>query len=240
MRHDYYHREDTDSHEALYEEETGERDAQVICSFIDKNNCHFEFVWQRSKSNENLEHGFTHYLSRYAYADEFRIVNGKNRGDNVVEIKTDKGNIDILCAMSLTRFGIPDDEERGIPEEVLLLVRQEKLQDGKISLISCYPVTNDSKYHELYVDNFIDRIRYGTKRPDRPGKNDESILSIYRERMRKRISENSKAITEQIIQDNKSFYVEHFKKGYHIFQHIITEKKIPVSIMGTNDVIIVT
>ena len=56
MSCDYYHREDTDSHEALYEKEIGERDVQVICSFIDKNNRYFEFVWQRSKSNENLEH----------------------------------------------------------------------------------------------------------------------------------------------------------------------------------------
>jgi len=227
MRHNYYHREDTDSHEALYEEETGERDVQVICSFIDKNNRYFEFVWQRSKSNENLEHGFTHCLSRYAYADEFRIVNGQNRDNNVVEIKTDKGNIDILCAMSLTRFGIPDDEERGIPEEVLLIIRQEKLQDGKIRLISCY-AANDSKYYKLYVDNFIDIIRNRTKWLDKSGKNDESILSTYRERMRKRISENSKTIIEQIIQENKSFYVEHFKKGYLIFQRIIAEKKIPV------------
>jgi hypothetical protein len=223
MSCEYYHREDTDSHEALYEEETGERDVQVICSFIDKNNCHFEFVWQRSKSNENLEHGFTHYLSRYAYADEFRIVNGKNWGDKVVEIKTDKDNIEILCAMSLTRFGVADDEERGIPEEVLLLLRQEKLQDGKVRLISCY-TANDSKYYKLYVDNFIDRIRYGTKCPD---KNDESILSTYRKRMRKRISVNSKTVIEQIIQENKTFYVEHFKKGYFIFQRIIAEKKIP-------------
>jgi hypothetical protein len=226
MSCEYYHREDTDSHEALYEEETGERDVQVICSFIDKNNRHFEFVWQRSKSNENLEHGFTHYLSRYAYADEFRIVNGKNWGDKVVEIKTDKGKIEILCAMSLTRFGVADDEERGISEEVLLLVRQEKLQDGKIRLISCYPVTNDSKYHELYVDNLFDRIVRGSKRPDRLDKMDkvdESILSTYR----KSIKESSRTLVEQVIRENKTFYVEHFKKGCFIFQRIIAEKKIP-------------
>lgn len=226
MNRDYYHREDTDSHEALYEEEIGEIDVQVICSFIDENNRHFEFVWQRSKSNENLEHGFTHYLSRYAYADEFRIVNGQNKSNNVVEVKMDKGNIGILCAMSLTRFGIADDEERGIPEEVLLLIRQEKLQDGKIRLISCYAV-NDSKYYKLYVDNFIDRICYVTKCPDKPDKNDESILSTYR----KRISANSKTVIERVIQRNKSFYIEHFKKGYLIFQRIIAEKKVPLSIV---------
>jgi len=87
-----------------------------------------------------------------------------------------------------------------------------------------------------YVDNFIGRLRYGTECPDEPGKNDESILSTYR----KRISENSKTVIERIIQENKSFYVEHFKKGYLIFQRIIAEKKIPVSIVDTHGVIIAT
>jgi hypothetical protein len=205
-----YFREDPDSREAFFFEENG-MDMAVGCS-LDKNGNHYEFIWQRSKSNENLrEHKFTHYLTRIAYADEHRVHDGQKRGNSTINIKTDNGNKGVLCALPLDIFGYYD-KDRDIPEEVLLLIRQEKTQDGRIRLISCYPPT-DLLYIDLYVDIFIDKQRFGSKRPDDLDKND-----IKNNAMRK--TERT-VLLEHAIERNRSFYKAHFKKGYKIFQNII-------------------
>ena len=208
-----YFREDPDSYEAYRTIEEGP-DVEVGCS-AEENGRHYDFVWQRSKSNDNLiNHKFTHYLTRWAYTDEYRIIDGQKRGNKTISIKTDEGNIGMLCALSLERFGYKDNE-REIPEEVLLLIRQEKTQNGKIRLISCYD-TNKSAYINLYVDNFIDRQRFGTKRPDLLDNTDKTLKNVTERR-------KSTILIEQAIERNRKFYIEHFKKGYQIFQKIITE-----------------
>jgi len=202
-----YFRENPDSQEAYYGVEEG-LDVQARCPH-DDNNLHHEFIWQRSKSNENLKHGFTHYLTRYAYADEYhknenikkfdeyRGIDIRKRNYKPISIKIDDGNDGIICALWLERFGYTD-EERDIPEEVLLIIRQEETQDGRIRLISGYS-TDKSEYIDLYVDDIIPKLK-SARLKTRP-------------------------FLECVLEENRDFYREHYRKGYRIFQKIIADRK---------------
>jgi len=212
-----YFREDPDSIEAYKIKEEGDAEVDVGCS-LDTKGKHYNFVWRRSKSNDNISHGFSHYLTRWAYDDENRIVDGQKIGNKPVTIKTDDKNKGMLCSLKLDRFGYID-EERDIPEEVLLLVRQEKAQNGRIRLITCYGISS-SKYIKLYIDNLFERRIYGSRRPDSLDKDDLSSGAMRITEKQEKIRAKTRAITEQAIEDYKFFLMNHFKKGYQVFQKI--------------------
>jgi hypothetical protein len=171
-----YIRNDPDSKEAYYT--------------IEEPNVHLEvgttlgklqFIWDRHKSNENLaKHLFTHYLTRHVYnEDEYRVLDGQLIGKEIARIRTDDGNTGLLCALDLCALDIDvfqktDEEE--LPEKVVVIVRQEKLNNKRIRLISCYP-TENRDHIRWYHKNFAIRVRRGSKRPDNLDKKDLACIS---------------------------------------------------------------
>jgi hypothetical protein len=215
-----YFREDPDSDKAYFDKENGQ-DILVGCN-LNRNNRYYEFIWQRSKSNENFtEHGFTHYLTRYAYADEFRIIDGQKRGNKTINIKTDDGNKGLLCVLPLDKFGYWN-EKADRPEIVLLLVRQEEAENGNIKLISCYS-TDKLEYLKLYTYNARDRQRFGSKRPDTLDKKDsadKTLIDNFKKKM-ETAKIKQKRMIEQIIEEYNENFINDLKRGYNIFQSII-------------------
>ena len=147
-----YFRDDPDSNEARYFPETGE-DMDVGASLTIYDNT-FNSIWKRYESNQNLtNHGFTHYLTMLAYADELRLIEGKKVVNDIVDLGTEGENIGLLCSLPVEVIQgkkIEDFYEDGIfPLSVLLLVRQNKSQSDRIRLITCYP-TNNPVYIKWY------------------------------------------------------------------------------------------
>jgi hypothetical protein len=193
-----YFRKDPDSNKAYFDIEKG-NDLQ-IGSFLKKDSYYYKFIWQRSKSNENLVHGFTHYLTRHAYGDNFRIVDG-NKG--------------MLCILPLNRFGYWNFKHDR-PEIVLLLIKQEETQNGRIRLISCRS-TKQSSYLKLYVRNFRDKKQFDIKPPDT---SDNSLKTIYEDKMNL-AKLKSKLLIERFMEEYDYNFLEDLKRGYQIFQKII-------------------
>ena len=170
-----YFRDDPNSEEAKRCPELGE-DVDVGASLTEKGNT-YNFVWRRFKSNLNLaNHGFTHYLTRFAYADEKRVVEGQKIGNEVVDLNTDYGNIGLLCSMPVEVLnGVKIDDcynkEEDFPLSVLLLVRQEKSSNDRIRLITCFP-TDVQKYLRWYARRYYSRQRV---RSDELGKRDIEV-----------------------------------------------------------------
>ena len=214
-----YFRKNPDSDEAYKTIEEGS-DIEVGCS-VEENGRHYDFIWQRSKSNENLKHGFTHYLTLWAYTDERRFIDGQKAGHKPVELKTDEGNIGMLCALSLERFGFYDDE-MDVPAQVLFLVRQEEADNGRIRLISCY-ATGKQDHIKTYINNFKTRKLYVPNRLDsidKQNKTDGTVGPIT-ERFLKEIANKQSIMITEAVEDFDDWHIRHFEKGYQIFQNFI-------------------
>jgi len=219
-----YFREDPDSEEAKRSIEEGD-DVDVGASLTVNGNT-YDFVWRRSKSNLNLtQHKFTHYLSRYAYADEKRGIEGQKSGNDIIDLKTDDGNIGLLCSVPIEVLnGVEIDDcynkSDDFPPSVLLLVRQEKSDSNRIRLITCYP-TDNSKYLKWYAKKYYSRPR---KHSDNLEINDIEVEAQRRESMRlseteefKKSSEAFKEVIEELIDE----MVDNLHKGYEIFTSLL-------------------
>jgi hypothetical protein len=127
-----YFRNDPDSREAYYEMEKPNIHIDVGAD-LNK----LQFVWDRHKSNENLvRHSFSHYLTRCIYGeDDYRVLNGQRVGREEVYIKTDEGKTGLLCAFYLDIFQKVEEE---LPEKVVLIIRQDKLDNSRIRLIELF------------------------------------------------------------------------------------------------------
>jgi hypothetical protein len=141
-------RDDSYSYEAYYEIEEPNEHINVYADHLE-----LKFIWDRVKSNENItDHGFSHYLTRYFYCDEYCLFNGQKVGKDTVKIKTDKNNKGILCAYDTST------NDNDLPEQLVLIVQQEKLDNDRIRLISCYEIEND-KYLYWYHKNQLNLLR---------------------------------------------------------------------------------
>ena len=180
-------------------------------------------MWRRSKSNLNLRNGkgFTHYLTRLAYADDKRIIEGQKVGSDTVNLKTEEDNLGLLCSLPVEILkGVKIDEcfnkSDDFPLSVLLLVRQKKSEKGRIRLITCYP-TSHSKYVEWYARRYYARPRTHS---------DDLEIDDFNNGTQKReslkLSENEefkksalvfKKVTEELVNEMK----ENLFKGYQVF-----------------------
>ena len=213
-----YFRDDPDSRDAWYETEPGE-DARVGCSLDDEGKT-YEFVWQRSKSNQNLdERNFTFYLTRHAYVDEFRVVDGQSVRNKKINVKTSEGNSGLLCALKLSLFKQIDKGEEDSFYQVLVFVRQEKVDDDRIRIVSCYPTDKDY-YVDAYTASWFDKHLYGSKRPDRLDDDDlrDGAVKIQEKRFKYALK------VDASFEKRRSEYKKILKDGYKRFQRFIGDK----------------
>lgn len=153
-----YFREDPDSKEARFFPEPGE-DMDIGASLITDNDT-YNFIWKRSESNLNLtNHGLTHYLTRIAYPDVTRVIEGQKAGNDIVDLGTEEGNTGLLCSLPVEVIhGIKIDDcykDDFFPlSALLLIVRQKESQSDRIRLITCYP-TNNPIHIKWYIHHYF-------------------------------------------------------------------------------------
>jgi hypothetical protein len=191
-----YIRKDPDSVEAYYNPELPNVHTNVGATYKG-----LQFIWDRHKGNENLEHGFTHYLTRLIYCDDpYRILDGSKIGKDTLKIRVDeKDRTGILC---LNSFDLAALGRRGTQDElqkVILIIRQITYDNNCIRLITAYPTVN-LKYLRLYWKNLTFRIAHGTKRPDRLDKEDLKSAA-FREQYK--VSQKTRAEWERADEANK-------------------------------------
>jgi hypothetical protein len=214
-----YFRDDPDSNEARYFPETGE-DMDVGASLTIYDNT-FNFIWKRYESNQNLtNHGFTHYLTMLAYADELRLIEGQKVVNDIVDLGTEDENIGLLCSLPVEVIKgrkIEDFYEDGIfPLSVLLLVRQNKSQSDKIRLITCYPTNNPVhikwySHHCIKPRKSIDEFE---KEAESLGiQLDKGIVSLYKTEAFRRSAQMFKEVSEELRKEME----ENLFKGYQVF-----------------------
>lgn len=222
-----YFREDPDSKEAWYSEEPGE-DTDVGSSLI-FNGKTYDFIWRRKKSNLNfLQHGFTHYLTRYAYADEKKVIEGQKIGKDIVDLNTKKrgeGKIGLLCSMPIEiLYGVKIDgyyyKEDDYPLSVLFLVKQEELQSDRVKLVSCFP-TDKQLYFKWYSHHYIKErktIDEFKKEAESLGipLNKDTIRLFEREDFRR-----SAQIYNETLEKLRKEMEENFAKGYRVFNEYL-------------------
>jgi hypothetical protein len=200
---------DPNSIEAFYDKELPDISTDIIADLGD-----LKFVWDRHKSNENIEyHSFSHYLSRHFYNDKYRVVNGQKVGKDIVDISTDVGNEGLLCGYDI------NTNEDELPERALLLIRQEVLDKGRIRIISCYP-TEKEQYIRWYFSASWTRKEYGTKRPDYVDRRDKMSEQALME------LEDSRKMTDKVINDLIDEAVERSLLATEKFKQLIKERKI--------------
>ena len=136
-----YVRPDPLSIEAFYDIELPDVHEEVTTTYGGQ-----RFVWDRFKSNDNVRyHDFSHYLTATIYVDdEYALFDGSYVNGKRVNIETDYPNVGALL-YSINLNLTPE-------KDVLVLVRQAKLDHDKIRLITCYGTQNLS-YLELYWTN---------------------------------------------------------------------------------------
>jgi hypothetical protein len=187
-----YFRSDPDSREAYYDKEEPDVHVKVGASLGD-----LQFVWDRAKSNENIAHLGSHYMTRHLYDDKFRVLNGQKVGKDVVDIQTDAGNTGLLCSYDLENFTSAVDED--LPERIVVIVRQEILEDSRIRLISSY-FTKKRNYIRWYWVNFNLRARYGSKRPDRLDKEASKPPEHVQEKLQQ-VMKVQKEVFDEVIEE---------------------------------------
>jgi len=219
-----YFRKDPESREAWYSEELGE-DTDVGSS-LTFNGKTYDFVWRRKKSNLNyIRHGFTHYLTRYAYADEKKVIEGQKVGKDIVNLNTREGNKGLLCSMPVEIiYGVKIDELLNKSDDytinVLLLVRQEELQSGRIKIITCYPTDNQLHYkwyshNRIKERKSIDEFKKDAESLGIP-LNEDTVKLFEREDFRKSAQMYNSAL-EKIRKEME----ENFVKGYKVFTEFL-------------------
>ena len=146
-----YERPDPTSEEAFYEKELPDDHVEIVCSYKKG-----KFVWDRKKSNENVDnHSFSHYLSAVMYVeDEYAFYNGDTIDGKQVFIKTDDDNLGVLLFCRYLNLQKEKD--------ALVLVRQTREEYDRIRLVTCYPTKNDF-YIETYWKNrkYLEDLRPG-------------------------------------------------------------------------------
>jgi hypothetical protein len=218
-----YFRDDPDSEEARYSPEIGE-DIDVGASYTFNGNT-YNFIWRRSNSNLNLSnHGFTHYLTRLAYADEKRVIEGQRVNNNIVDLQTDEGNTGLLFALPIdVLHGEKIDDcynkevEEGFSLNVLLLVKQKGQNDGRIRLITCFP-TDNPKFIEWYSHHFYSRPKPRFNNLDIEDsinwtQQSEGVKKLLESEAFKRSGELWNEAREKLIKEME----ENLKNGYQVF-----------------------
>jgi len=213
VQNNLFIRPDPDSEEAYFELEEPDEHINVGASYNG-----LQFVWDRKKSNQNLnDHLFSHYLTRRVYNDKYRIINGKKVGRDIVNIKTDAGNTGLLCAYDLRVFDPNINEEDNIVSDVVVIVRQDTLQNGRIRLISCYP-TNNRLYIRWYLKN-KSNIHFASS----PSAFDKiNIPTHIRERM-----DEFRKIQEEIYNDVIEEWIDEAIANIKVFNSSLRSKTMP-------------
>ncbi len=161
-----------DSREALYEKELGNEDDDVE---VTDRRIHdgklFTFVWNRGKSNSNIDNtrdgklGFSFYYARYVYRDEYLW--------EVPELTRDTRNTAFLGRI----IEDPEtNEEFDLPVMLVIQAKKESVISNKrIRIVSAY-----FYYNELYTRRYFGRmILRMNKQNKQPNQNSNSFESAY-------------------------------------------------------------
>ena len=215
----HYERPDPDSVDAFYEKE-GKPDVEVTSS-LPLHGATYEFSWRRSKSDENVDsRGFSFYFARWAYVNDYRVVNGQKVGKTTAYVKTDDGNEGLLATVRLSMFEGYDEEDDYF-DDVLLVVRQETVDDGRVRLVSCYP-TKKKEYVDFYTVAFLNRARRPLKLPDYVDFKD--LRDGAKKMMEKKEHKEAARAFEEALKERKKEYETSLERNYDVFVGLVRVK----------------